>query len=145
MRKLAGRRAAPGGDEPRRRLAQRGDPAPLGSIRVDLEAAAANAAPLPELEEGDVVFVPKLQRKPVYISGLVAGKVVTVSLKPNQETRLLDVLAEAGGTSNYFADCVSVRREVPGRATPSLGVYSIKRHKSGGPDNIVLAWATTLK
>jgi protein involved in polysaccharide export with SLBB domain len=110
-----------------------------GAIRVDLEAAAANAAPLPELEEGDVVFVPKLQRKPVYISGLVGGKVVTVSLKPNQETRLLDVLAEAGGTSNYFADRVSVRREVPGRATPSLGVYSIKSAKNGGPDNIVLA------
>jgi len=110
-----------------------------GSVRVDLEVAAINAAPLPELEEGDVIFVPKLQRKPVYISGLVAGKVVTVSLKPNQETRLLDVLAEAGGTSNYFADWVSVRREVPGRAVPSLGVYSIKNAKKGGPDNIVLA------
>jgi protein involved in polysaccharide export with SLBB domain len=110
-----------------------------GLIRVDLETAAVNAAPLPEVEEGDMVFVPKLQRKPVYISGLVAGKVVSVALKPNQETRLLDVLAEAGGTTNYFADRVSVRREAPGRAAPTMGVYSIKNAKSGGPDNIVLA------
>ena len=110
-----------------------------GVIRVDLESAATQSTPLPEVEEGDLVFVPKLQRKPVYISGLVEGKVVSVALKPNQTTRLLDVLAEAGGTNNYFADEVTVTREAPGQAASSRGVFSIKKAKDGGPDNVVLA------
>jgi polysaccharide biosynthesis/export protein len=116
--------------------------APQESIRVDLAAAAAGALRLPELRDGDVVQVTKRTLPPVYVIGLVR-KPGEFPFPPNQELRVLDALALAGGVSNSAAEDVLLIRHPPGAAEPVRIAVSIQAAKNGR-DNLALAPGDTV-
>jgi polysaccharide export outer membrane protein len=89
------------------------------------------------VEDGDVVYVAKRSLPPIHVQGLVqrAGEFV---FPIQQDLRLLDALALAGGTSNCMADKVLVIRQLPGQPSPAHIAASIDSAMSG-PDNLLLA------
>jgi hypothetical protein len=106
------------------------------TARVNLVAASQAAQKTPELEDGDVVYVAKRSVKPIYVSGLVR-KPGEFPFPINQDIRLLDAIALAGGCQNPAADKVLVIRQPPGQDQPIRIEASIQSAKSGG-DNLQL-------
>ena len=97
---------------------------------------------LPDLRDGDVVYVAKRTPKPIYVIGLVR-KPGEFPFPMNQEIRVLDAIALAGGCSNPVAEDVLVIRRPPGRAEPvriSVGLQAAKQ----GQDNVALAPGDTV-
>ncbi len=121
------------------------DQAATGSLsvtKVSLNSVAAGAEKLPDLRDGDVVYVAKRSPKPIYVIGLVR-KPGEFPFPVNQEIRVLDAIALAGGCSNPLAEDVLVIRRPPGRAEPiriSIGLQAAKQ----GQDNVVLAPGDTV-
>jgi polysaccharide biosynthesis/export protein len=132
--------AAPGS---RTELAAHQTPAAgsLSTSKVNLVSAAGAQAGL-RLADGDVVSVTKRAVKPVYVLGLVK-KPGELEMPKNQDLRLLDALAMAGGTSSQVADKVLVIRQVPGETAPVNIAVSIQKAKSG-QDNLQLAPGDTV-
>jgi polysaccharide export outer membrane protein len=60
-------------------------------------------------------------------------------MRNDQELRLLDAIALAGGCSLGVADKIHIVRQVPNRADPVLIETSIKEAKRDGAANILLA------
>jgi polysaccharide export outer membrane protein len=117
-------------------------PGPLSVTKVNLNSVAAGAEKLPDLREGDVVYVAKRSPKPFYVIGLVR-KPGEFPFPINQEIRVLDAIALAGGCSNALAEDVLVIRRQPGRAEPiriSIGLQAAKQ----GQDNVALAPGDTV-
>ncbi len=115
---------------------------PASVLKVNLNAVAASEEKLPELRDGDVVYVAKRTPKPIYVIGLVR-KPGEFPFPMNQEIRVLDAIALAGGCSNPVAEDVLVIRRPPGRAEPvriSVGLQAAKQ----GQDNIALAPGDTV-
>jgi polysaccharide export outer membrane protein len=106
-------------------------------ITVSLTAAASGRQKAPELHDGDVVYVAKRTLPPIHVLGLVT-KPGEFPFPPNQELRVLDALAIAGGCSNPVAEKVLVIRHLPNRKEPIQIAVSIQAAKSG-QDNITLA------
>ncbi len=115
---------------------------PISVIKVNLNAVAAGAEKLPDLRDGDVVYVAKRTPKPVYVIGLVR-KPGEFPFPVNQEIRVLDAIALAGGCSNPFAEDVLVIRRLPGRAEPVRISVSLQAAKQG-QDNVALAPGDTV-
>jgi polysaccharide export outer membrane protein len=123
----------------------------LPTVKVNLAEAArmATSGTSPSgrassftLHDGDVVHVAKRTLKPVYVQGLVR-KPGEFEYPLNQELRVLDALAMAGGVSNPVADQVLVLRQLPGESEPiriALGIQAAK----GGADNLPLAPGDTV-
>jgi polysaccharide export outer membrane protein len=111
-------------------------------FRVNLAAAAAGAVQVPGLRDGDVVQVGKRTLPPVYVIGLVR-KPGEFPFPPNQQLRVLDALALAGGISNPIAEDVLVIRHLPGAPEPVRIAVSIQAAKNGG-DNLALAPGDTV-
>ncbi len=130
----AGSRAEPAGYEARAAGA-------LTTSKVNLVSAAGAQAGL-RLADGDVVSVGKRAVKPVYVLGLVK-KPGELEMPKNQDLRLLDALAMAGGTSSAVADKILVIRQVPGETGPINIAASIQKAKSG-QDNLQLAPGDTV-
>lgn len=105
--------------------------------RVDLLAATNGMVKLPDLNDGDVVHVSRRKIQPVYVIGLVK-KPDEFEYPPDQELRVLDALALAGGCSNPVAEKVLVIRQPPKGGEPIRIVVSIQDAKNGR-DNLVLA------
>jgi polysaccharide biosynthesis/export protein len=111
-------------------------------IRVNLNSVAAGAEQLPDLHDGDVVYVAKRTPKPIYVIGLVR-KPGEYPYPINQEIRVLDAIALAGGCSNALAEDVLVIRRPPGKAEPvriAVGIQAAKQ----GQDNVALAPGDTV-
>jgi polysaccharide biosynthesis/export protein len=122
---------------------QQGQPAaPLTVLKVNLNAVAGGAEKLPELRDGDIVYVAKRTPKPVYVMGLVR-KPGEFPFPVNQEIRVLDAIALAGGCSNSMAEDVLVIRRPPGKAEPVRIAVSLQAAKQG-QDNIALAPGDTV-
>jgi polysaccharide biosynthesis/export protein len=117
-------------------------PMPIEVIRVDLKEATKGAIKTPELHDGDVVHVSKRTLPPVYVIGLVV-KPGSVPYPPNQEIRVLDALAMAGGCSNPVAEEILVIRRVPGAKEPVRIAVSLQAAKNG-EDNMALAPGDTV-
>jgi polysaccharide biosynthesis/export protein len=111
-------------------------------VKVDLAAATAGTMPVPNLRDGDVVQVVKRKLPPVYVIGLVQ-KPGSFPYPPNQEIRVLDALAMAGGVSNAVAEDVLLIRHLPDRQEPVRIAVSIQGAKNG-QDNLVLAPGDTI-
>ena len=109
---------------------------------VDLAAAAAGGAQVPELHDGDVVHVMKRTLRPIHVIGLVQ-KQGEYPYPANQEIRVLDALALAGGVSNPVAEDIVVIRQVPGAPEPVRIAVSIQAAKNGR-DNLTLAPGDTV-
>ena len=105
-------------------------------------AATAGAMKVPALRDGDVVHVASRTLPPVYVIGLVR-KPGEFPYPTNQQLRVLDALALAGGASNPIAEDVLVLRQVPGAAEPARIAVSIQAAKNGR-DNSVLAPGDTV-
>jgi polysaccharide export outer membrane protein len=116
--------------------------APLTVLKVNLNAVAGGAERLPELRDGDIVYVAKRTPKPVYVMGLVR-KPGEFAFPVNQEIRVLDAIALAGGCSNPLAEDVLVIRRPPGKAEPIRISVSLQAAKQG-QDNVALAPGDTV-
>lgn len=109
---------------------------------VDLTAASSGMVQVPELQDGDVVHVAKRILPPVYVMGLVR-KPGEFPYPTNQEIRVLDALALAGGVSSPVAEDVVVIRKVKGATEPVRIAVSIQAAKNGG-DNLALSPGDTI-
>ncbi len=123
---------------------QQSPPDAAGQIvtKVDLAAATAGGARVPELDDGDVVQVMKRTLRPIYVMGLV-HKPGEFPYPLDQEIRVLDALALAGGVSNTVAEDVLVIRHVPGESEPIRITIGIQAAKNGR-DNLALAPGDTV-
>ncbi len=110
--------------------------------KIDLLAATRGTARLPQLQDGDVVYVAKRLLRPVYVIGLVR-KPGEFPFPTSQELRVLDALALAGGVSNNVAEDVLIIRQLPGQAEPVRIAVSIQNAKNGR-DNVPLAPGDTV-
>ena len=117
-------------------------PLPLEVIRVDLRAAAAGVVKIPDLHDGDVVYVAKRTLLPVYVIGLVT-RPGSFPYPTNQEMRVLDALSLAGGCSNGLAEDILVIRRLPGAKEPVRITVSLDAAKNGR-DNMMLAPGDTV-
>jgi polysaccharide export outer membrane protein len=112
------------------------------TIKVNLAPAEEGSQGNCPLEDGDVVCVAKRAVKPFYVLGLVR-KPGEFEFPGNQELRVLDALALAGGCSNQAADNVLVIRQLPGQPEPARIALGIQGAKSG-QDNLQLAPGDTV-
>ena len=112
------------------------------TLTVNLAEAARNRRASYSLEDGDVVHVAKRTLKPIYVQGLVR-KPGEFEYPVNQELRLLDALALAGGISNPVADQVLVIRQLSERPAPVNIACSVQEAKAGR-DNLRLAPGDTV-
>jgi polysaccharide export outer membrane protein len=110
---------------------------PASSRRINLVAAAEEGSNGFFLDDGDVVMVEKRDPEPVQVIGLVS-KAGQYELPVNQDLRVLDALAMAGGWSSPVADKVYVIRNMPGRAEPVVIEVSISEAKRHGKGNLLL-------
>jgi polysaccharide export outer membrane protein len=110
--------------------------------RVNLLEATAGRQKVPELFDGDVVYVAKRMLRPVYVIGLV-HKPGEFPYPPSQELRVLDALALAGGVSNVVAEDVLIIRQMPNQKEPVRIAVSIQAAKNGR-DNVALAPGDTV-
>jgi polysaccharide biosynthesis/export protein len=110
--------------------------------KVDLMAVSTGAVQVPELHDGDVVHVATRVMPPVYVIGLVR-KPGEYKFPTNQELRVLDAVALAGGMSNPVADEVVVIRKVPGAPEPVRIALNVQNAKDGR-ENLALAPGDTV-
>lgn len=116
--------------------------ASLAITKVDLNTASQKNEKLPELRDGDVVYVSKRVPKPVYVLGLVR-KPGEFPYPVNQELRVLDAIALAGGCSNPLAEDILVIRRIPGQTDPIRIAVSLQSAKQG-QDNVALSPGDTI-
>jgi polysaccharide biosynthesis/export protein len=110
--------------------------------RVNLLEATIGRQKVPELRDGDVVYVAKRMLRPVYVIGLVR-KPGEFPYPTGQQLRVLDALALAGGVSNPVAEDVMVIRQMPNQKEPVRIAVSIQSAKNGR-DNVALAPGDTI-
>jgi polysaccharide biosynthesis/export protein len=117
-------------------------PAASTILKIDLNAVAQGGQKIPDLKDGDVVYVAKRVLKPIYVIGLVR-KPGEFEMPINQEMRVLDAIALAGGCSNPVAENILVIRRIPNKAEPvriAIGLQAAKQ----GQDNMALAPGDTV-
>lgn len=89
------------------------------------------------VEDGSVVVVGEREKRSVSVIGLVK-RADTYELPKNEELRVLDALALAGGRSLSIADRVHIIRHPPGEQDPISIAVSIKQAKKTGDNNLIL-------
>lgn len=110
---------------------------PARTVRVDLLEPRANEFDL-SLLDGSTVMVMRKPKRFIHVIGLVR-KADQYELTDEQELRLLDAIALAGGRTLQVADKVHVVRHVPGRIDPVVIEASFGRAKRDLTSNIRLA------
>ncbi len=110
------------------------------SVRIDLISATRSPGSdlRYQLFDGDVVYVPERKVDPIFVDGLVT-KPGMYEWPRNQEVRLLDALAMAGGRNNPLADDVWILRHVPGREEPIVIKAKLNAIKRNAAENIRIA------
>ena len=105
---------------------------------LDLASPAANGGADYYLDDATIVTVMKRPKRVVGVIGLVQnpGK---FELPKDQDARLLDAIALAGGKSLSAADKVNVIRHLPGSDKTVVINASIRKAKQDGDENIRLA------
>jgi polysaccharide export outer membrane protein len=114
------------------------DPTMPRTVRVDLQEAAAGAGGDFHVEDGSVVMVMKKPLRVVYVMGLV-HKANQFEMPPDQDLRMLDALALAGGRTMEIADKVRVIRNNPHGGEPVVIDASVREAKRNSSANIRLA------
>jgi polysaccharide export outer membrane protein len=108
------------------------------SFRLDLAEATKKGEGGGPLEDGDVVMIERRDPKPVHVIGLVM-KPGQYELPFNQDLRVLDMIAMAGGVTLNVADKIHVIRHTQGKEQPAVIEISLAEAKSTGRGNLVLA------
>ncbi len=111
---------------------------PPRTVRVDLEQVGEGAMEDLHLEDGSTMMVMRRPQRYVHVIGLVK-QADQFEMPEDQELRLLDALALAGGRTLELADKVHVIRTVPGQLEPVVIEASVRDAKSDGASNIRLA------
>jgi polysaccharide export outer membrane protein len=115
-----------------------GPPVPNASLEridlVELERAESDA----QLEDGAVVMVLPQAPRTIQVIGLV-NKPSQIEMPADQDVRMLDAIAQAGGLTLQIANKVHVIRQVPGRDAPVVIETTIRDAKSQAHANILLA------
>ena len=107
------------------------------SEKVNLLQAVNRADNGYQLNDGDVVHVGKRPPQLIHVIGLVR-KPGEFPVKPNEEVRVLDVLAKAGWTKLPIADKISVYRRVSDKEDPIRIQGSLREAQKNGAANIRL-------
>lgn len=138
------------GKETDEQIAQVGYQSPLASQpelmvgkaeRGQVDLVRATASPPPSgfpLRDGSVVIVRKRPSRFVHVMGLV-NRPNQFELPSNQNIRVLDAIAMAGGRTYTLADRVFVVRPIPYSTKPALIEVSVKDAKESNSANILLA------
>lgn len=114
-------------------------PVANSAVTIDLVSATQGHTSVPTLlADGAVITVRKRQQRYVHVMGLVV-KPQQLELPPNQDVRLLDAIAMAGGTKLSLADKVLVIRQSPVGMEPAVIKVSINQAKTDGVSNLLLA------
>ena len=109
---------------------------PASTVQIKLERAQNSGTDF-QLYDGSTVMVMQRPQRYVHVIGLVK-RADQFEFPENQELRLLDALALAGGRTLSIADRVQIIRTVPGRTEPVVITASVSEAKNG-PANIRLA------
>ena len=112
--------------------------APPQTRRINLEESAATGSGDFQLQDGSVVMVMKQPERSVHVIGLVK-KADQYKLPTDQDLRLLDAVALAGGLTMEVADKVHIIRQSPQGGPPAVIEASMREAKAGGPSNLRLA------
>ena len=106
--------------------------------RIDLEQVAVRGSENLYLEDGATVMVMKKPKRFIHVIGLVR-KADQFEMPDEQELRLLDAIALAGGRTLEIADKVHIIRQLPNRAEPVVIEASVREAKQDGTANLRLA------
>ncbi len=112
-----------------------------GPVRGRIDLVQATQSPPPSgipLRDGSVVVVRKRPPRYVHVMGLVKHP-NQFELPANQNIRVLDALALAGGRTYTLADRVYVVRQVAHSEKPALIEVSVREAKENSKANILLA------
>lgn len=114
---------------------QRPGATPAHTQRIDLTSGGTATC---QLADRDVVVVKQRDKEMIYVAGLVKSP-GQFELPTDQQLRLLDAIALAGGLDSPVADQVLVVRNMPGRTDPTPISCSVAAAKRSGAENLVLA------
>ncbi len=106
--------------------------------RIDLTNVPENALANMQLADGSVVEVVPQDPRTIRVLGLVTNP-GRYKIAPDEEARLTDALALAGGRTLQIADKVHIVRQAPGENNPVVIEASLRRAMEGSSDNILLA------
>jgi polysaccharide export outer membrane protein len=112
-------------------------------VRIDLVSATESPGKGYYVADGGIVVVEKRDPTPIKVLGLVQHPGV-FEYPPNQELRVLDALAQAGGVSSMLADKVYVIRKLSPQHEPAVIELSITSAKTDGVSNLRLAPGDTV-
>lgn len=111
---------------------------PPRTERIDLERASGAHSADYYVEDGATVMVMPKPKRFIHVIGLVR-KADQFEMPDDQELRLLDAIALAGGRTLEIADKVHVIRQLPDRPEPVVIEASVRAAKRDGASNIRLA------
>jgi len=116
-----------------------GQPAAPKSVeRIDLSKPLPGDDPRCRLMEGASIVVEQHKPRHVSVGGWVQ-KPGRFQIKPGEEWRLTNAIAEAGGVKREgFVDTVHVMRQLNTMRAPVVIRCSYKAARLGGPDNLLL-------
>jgi polysaccharide biosynthesis/export protein len=108
------------------------------SVRIDLIAASEGLMPEYRIRDGSIIVVREQEPTTIQVIGLVR-RPNQFEVPPDQQVRLLDAVALAGGLTLELADKVQVIRQLDSMEEPVVISASIRAAKRGGQANLVLA------
>ncbi|MEM8946996.1 MAG: SLBB domain-containing protein [Planctomycetota bacterium] len=113
------------------------------TFKLDLAAGLPRQYSDYRLSDRDVVRVVPLEKQVIHVTGLVTSP-GQFDLPPDQDLRLLDAVALAGGSSSPVADKVFVIRHAKNRAEPLVIEASLAKAKQNGLENLLLTAEDTV-
>ena len=108
------------------------------TVRIDLQDLRSAAGADLRMHDGTVIMVPQRVKQTVYVMGLV-NRPGVFEIPPDDELRLLDGVAMAGGRRLEIADKVRVTRRAAQFGSPITIMASIREAQNSGAANIRLA------
>ena len=111
---------------------------PPRTERIDLEHASGTNGGDYYVEDGATVMVMPKPKQFIHVIGLVR-QADQFEMPDDQELRLLDAIALAGGRTLEIADKVHIIRQLPNRPEPVVIEASVREAKRDGASNIRLA------
>ena len=119
-------------------VATRGAGAEPIMLRINLAQAATGESSLGrQLGDRDVVMVLPRKKRVIHVAGLVK-KPDQFELPHDQDVRVLDAIAMAGGRSSTIADKVFVVRQQGVETEPAVIELSVSKAKQSGKENLIL-------
>ena len=107
--------------------------------RIDLAMATSRSVDEQQLGDRDVVMVSPRKKRVIHVTGLVQTP-DQFELPTDQDIRVLDAIAMAGGRSSPVADKTYVIRQTSqGQEKPAVIEVSISKAKKNGSENLILA------